>query len=71
MFIQIGPKRINLSLVKEYREETKESFNRDPYYSVIFTFLDNTREEVHFFKDKDKKDEYIKLLDKNLLSDLS
>jgi hypothetical protein len=71
MFIQIGPKRINLSLVKEYREENKNSYSKDPYYMIVFIFLDGTREEVHFFKDADKKDEYMNLLDKNLLTPIS
>jgi hypothetical protein len=66
MFIQFGDRRINLSLVKEYKPASKSSLDKS-YYLIKFTFLDGSHDEIHFFERKDERDEYLKKLDENLL----
>ena len=69
MFIQFGDRRINLSIVKEYKPISKSSMGKE-YYLIQFRYLDNSTDEIHFFERKDERDEYLKNLDENLL-DLS
>lgn len=68
MFIQFGDRRINLSIVKEYKPTSKSSTLGDKkYYLIQFKFLDGSTDEIHFFERKDERDEYLNKLDQNLL----
>ena len=71
MFITFGDRRINLSLVKEYKPISKsQTLGDKKYYLIQLKFIDGSTEEIHFFERKDERDEYLNNLDKNLL-DLS
>ncbi|MDD5649104.1 MAG: hypothetical protein PHF86_01615 [Candidatus Nanoarchaeia archaeon] len=62
MFIQYGDRRINLDLVKQYRPKEKGE-----NYKIEFIYQNGEIEEIYFFQDKDKRDEFLKTLDeKNL-----
>lgn len=67
MFIKFSDRRINLSLVKDYRPSYKESSGKN-YYSITFKFLDDSTENLNFFDRKDERDSYLEKLDKNLLN---
>lgn len=68
MFIIFGDRRINISLVKEYKPVEKSPTLLDKtYYLIKFIFLDGSFDEIHFFERKDERDEYLKKLDQNLL----
>ena len=72
MFITFGDRRINMSLVKEYKPLQKSStLGEKTYYLIQFKFLDGSTDEIHFFERKDERDEYLNKLDKNLLLDPS
>jgi hypothetical protein len=71
MFIQIGVRRINLSLVKEYRAGEKTIPSNLPDYFIQFIYPDNSKEEIHFFKDKDDRDKILKRIDENFVINLS
>jgi len=62
MFIQFGIRRINLSLVKEYRPKE----NNHSHF-IEFTYLDGSKDQIHFFEKKDEMEKYLEKLDKNLL----
>jgi len=66
MFISFGDRRINLSLVKQYKPVTKSSFEKK-YYIIELTFLDSKKEELYFYNREEERDEYLKNLDKNNL----
>lgn len=70
MFIKLGERRINISIVKEYRAINKNTISGD-YFSIGLIFLNDTTEEIHFFKDQGKRDNLLSQLDKNFLKDLS
>lgn len=70
MFIKLGERRINMSIVKEYRAINKNTISGD-YFSIGLIFLNDTTEELHFFKDQEKRDNLLLQLDKNFLKDLS
>jgi len=70
MFIKIGDRRINISVIKEYRPFKKPSSSGE-YYSIEFVFLDDTKEEIYFFDGGEERDEYIRILDKNFLLNFS
>lgn len=65
MFIIYAGRRINFSLVKEYKA-TEKTTNDKTYYTIDFKFLDDKIEQFHFFEDKEKRDEYLKKLDENV-----
>ena len=65
MFILFGNRRINLSSVKSYKPTEKSTLDKT-YYKIEFTFLDNMKDELHFFDKKDERDEYLKKLDENV-----
>ena len=67
MFIQFGDRRINISLVKEYKPTKKTSMGKD-YYKIQLKFLDGSSDELHFFEREDERDQYLQKLDQNLLS---
>ena len=59
-----------MSLVKGYKPIDKDTIS-GKYYKIELTYLDGSKEEIHFIKEKDERDEYLKFLDKNsLLTDL-
>jgi hypothetical protein len=62
MFIQFGDKRINLSLIKQYRPKE----NNHSHF-IEFTYLDGSKDAVHFFDRKEEMDKYLENLDKNFL----
>lgn len=62
MFIQFGAKRINMSLVKNYK-----SIDSDESHKIELTFLNDKKEFLHFFSKKEDRDKYLKYLDENLL----
>jgi len=57
MFIQYGKRRINLATIKEY--SPKDNGN----YLIEITFVDNKKENLNFFSDKEKRDKFLKKLD--------
>jgi hypothetical protein len=62
MFIQYGDRRINIDLVKEYRPSEKGE-----NYKIEFIYQNEEIKEIHFFQNKNKRDEFLKVLDeKNL-----
>lgn len=63
MFFEYGEERINIDLIKSYNPEEKRG-----YYNIILKFIDNSERVLHFFKRKDKRDEFLSFLDQNLLS---
>jgi len=65
MFILYGNRRINFSLVKEYKP-TKKTKIEKTYYCIDFTFLDGKVDQFHFFDKEDERDEFLKKLDKNV-----
>ena len=67
MFILFGNRRINLFSVKSYKPIEKSTFDKT-YYKIEFTFLDNNKEELHFFEREDERDEFLKKLDENILN---
>jgi len=70
VFIQLGNRRINISLVKEYKAKDKSTIT-GKYYQIELTFLDGSKDEIHFFDKKEERNEFIEKLDKNLLKPLS
>lgn len=66
MFIQLGDRRINLSLVKQYKPKKKD-ISTGVSYLVELTYQDGSKEEIYFFKDEDKRNDFLVELDKNLL----
>lgn len=65
MFISFGDRRINLSLVKQYKPVNKSTLD-NTYYHIEFLFLDGSKEEIHFFSRKEERDEFLKKLDDNV-----
>jgi len=70
MFIKLGDKRINISLIKEYKPINKTTISGE-YFSIGLIFLNDTKEEIHFFSRKDDRDDFLDKLDKNLIQDFS
>jgi hypothetical protein len=69
MFIRMGPdRRININAILEYRPFEKSSFYDKRYYSVKIKFISGIEEEISFFESQEKRDDFLKLLDKNLLT---
>lgn len=69
MFVIFGKKRINMSLVKEYKPIEKISpTSKTPYHFIELIFLDGVKEELHFFDKEKDRDEYLNHLDQNLLA---
>ena len=66
MFIQLGLRRINMSLVKSYGPKDKNTITGQNY-QIELTYLNDTTKEIHFFKEKKKRDEYLELLDNQFL----
>ena len=60
MFISYGDRRINIHLIKEYKPLLQKENN-----IIELTFLDNKKENLNFFNDKEKRDEFLKKLDKD------
>jgi len=69
MYIEFGNRRINFSVVKEYKPIDISTLGK-PSYHIRLTFINDTTDELHFFEKKDDRDEYIKKLDENLLTPL-
>ena len=70
MFITFGERRINISLVREYKPISKNSIDKS-YYLIQFRFLDGSTDEIHFFEREEDRNEYLKYLDKNFLTSKS
>jgi len=66
MFILFGNRRINLSLVKEYKPTEKISFQNKKSYMIEFTYLDGKKDEIHFFEKEEERNIYLKKLDENV-----
>jgi len=66
MFIKLGDKRINISLVKEYRPIGKTHLSVE-YFSVELVFLNNEKEEIHFFDKEEERNNFLKSLDDKFL----
>ena len=58
MFIQYGIRRINLATIKEYSPK-----NNEGNYIIELIFVDNKKENLNFFSDKEKRDEFLCKLD--------
>jgi len=70
MFIKLGDKRINISLIKEYKPIRKTTLSGE-YFSIELIFLNDSKEEIHFFNKEDDRNAFLDKLDKNLTMDLS
>ena len=66
MFLKYGSRRINMSLVKEYKPTEKTSFDKK-YYKIEFTFLDGSKDEFHFFENEKERNDWLKQLDSMIL----
>ena len=66
MFIQLGDRRINILLIKQYKPKEK-SISTGNSYLIEFTYMDGSKEDIYFYKDADERDQYLKELDKNFL----
>lgn len=65
MFILFGNRRINLSSAKSYKP-TETNTQGKTYYKIEFVFLDNEKDELHFFEREDDRDKFLKKLDENV-----
>jgi len=66
MFIKYGDKRINISLIKEYKPIRKSTLSGE-YFSVELIFLNDEREEIHFFNREEERNNFLKSLDDRFL----
>ena len=66
MFIKLGDKRINISLVKEYRPIRKSALSGE-YFSIELVFANGEREEIHFFNREEERNDFLKSLDDRFL----
>ena len=58
MFISYGDRRINIHLIKEYKPDIQGNNN-----IIELIFLDNSKEKLNFFKNKEERDQFIEKLD--------
>jgi len=65
MFISFGDRRINLSLVRQYKPINKSTLDKT-YYQIEFLFLDGSKDNLHFFERKEEREEFLKKLDENV-----
>lgn len=66
MFIIYGEDRINLSLIKRYKPDSKINSGKT-HYIIKLIYLDKTIDEIHFFEDKESRDKFLAKLDKNII----
>jgi len=64
IFLQYGQRRINTSIIKEYKPVLDDKTDN---HDIVLVFIDGTVEVLHFFDKKDKRDTFLGLLDQNLL----
>jgi len=64
IFLQYGQRRINTSMIKEYKPVLDDKTDN---HDIVLVFIDGTVEVLHFFDKKDKRDTFLGLLDQNLL----
>jgi len=57
MFIKYGNRRINLATIREYLP--KDNGN----YVIEITFVNDKKENLNFYSNKEKRDEFLKKLD--------
>ena len=62
MFILYGNRRINLSIVKEYKAVSETKLGKN-YHKIKLTFLNGETDEFHFFDNIAMRDDYLKKLD--------
>jgi hypothetical protein len=63
MIILYGDRRIVLESIKEFRPTQKEIFNGSINYKIEITYSGGEKEELHFCKDVEKRDELISTLE--------
>jgi len=63
-------RRVNLKGVFVYKPYDKyiPLISKETYYYVYIKYLDGTEEDVGFVHNKDKRDEFLRMLDENLLN---
>lgn len=61
MFVFYGDRRINLSLVRQYKPLKNEND-----FQIELLFLDGTKEELHFFDKEKERDDFLKKLDQHV-----
>ena len=61
MFISYGDRRINLHLIKEYKPLLEKNNN-----IIELIFIDNKKENLNFFRNKEDRDNFLEKLDKFL-----
>lgn len=66
MFIKINERRINLRLILEYKPYDKEISEKTLYF-IRLKYNDNKFEDLSFIEDKNKRDIFLTILDKNLM----
>jgi hypothetical protein len=66
--MKLYERRVNLNTISEYRPLEKYVGTDKTYYSVKIKYIDSKEEEIPFFDDKGKRDEFLENLDKNLVT---
>jgi len=66
MFIKINDRRVNLNNIAEYKPTEKYSSDNKKYFLIRIKFANGTEEDVHFLDNEENRNEFLKLLDKNL-----
>ncbi len=64
MFIMINDRRVNICSIFEY--EPQENKKRKSY-SVRIKYVNGTEEDMPFFDNVKERDDFIEMLDKNLV----
>jgi len=63
-------RRVNLNGIFVYKPIDKyiPLISKEEYYSVYIKYLDGNEEDVGFVHNKDKRDDFLRMLDENLLN---
>jgi len=62
MFITYGSRRINTASIKTYTPVVE-----DTHHSILFEYIDGTKEKLHFFTKDKEMEAMLNKLDQNLL----
>lgn len=67
MFILYADRRINISLVKQYKPiETYSNDLNKSFYKIELMFLNGDKEELYFFDREEERNKFLEKLDKNV-----
>lgn len=64
-------KRVNLEGIFSYKpwDNHNHLISNKPYYFILIEYLNGEKEQVGFLHNKKKRDDYLKMLDENLLKE--